>query len=112
MGRGKRKQTGSGAHAPAPQDFNPEVSFGAEEVVIWLPELLIGGNGANFEAAKADLITELNVYAAQFRVTPSLHDASNRRQHAALLERLEAAQAEGKLEELLFAAPDLAVPVS
>jgi len=107
MGRGKKPRSSlrATAFAADEQPFNPTVTFAEGEVTIWLPELLLGGNGASFEDAKVDLIDELRTYATQFKQTPALRNASNRKQHAALLEQLEAADAEGQLEELLFAAP-------
>src|ERR1035437_7457083 len=112
MGRGKRLRSGGNGSlgsastaALSPLPFNPTVSLGEGEAVIWLPELLLGGSGEDFAAATSDLIDELHVYAAQFRASPALQRASNRTRHESLLQQLEAAEAEGRLEELLFAAP-------
>lgn len=112
MGRGKRTRattTGSGGATPR-LPFNPTVTFGEGEVVINLPELSLIGVGADFEAAKADLIDELHTYALQFRATPALRQATNRQSHEAHLHWLELAEAEGRLEELLFAAPGDELP--
>jgi hypothetical protein len=79
-------------------------------VVINLPELSLIGVGADFDAAKADLIDELHAYAEQFRASVLLSRASNRVNHEAHLQWLEAAEAEGQLEELLFAAPGDKLP--
>lgn len=74
-------------------------------MVINLPELSLIGVGADFETAKADLIDELHTYAEQFRASPVLRQATNRTTHESSLQWLAAAEAEGRLEELLFAAP-------
>lgn len=112
MGRGKRTRAGSaGVGSATPRlPFNPTVSFGDDEVVINLPELSLIGVGSDFEAAKADLIDELHTYAEQFRASPALQRASNRTTHRSLLQWLEAAEQEGRLEELLFAAPGDEIP--
>jgi hypothetical protein len=109
MGRGKRH---SGSHSagavlrPA-ADFNAGVSFDKADnsVTIHLPELNLLGHGADFEAAKADLIAEVRIYGQQFAASPALQGAPNRSDHARLLELIAAADAEGRLEEILFVSP-------
>lgn len=106
MGRGKKPQGRTARAGVTTLPFNPMVSFDEGEVVISLPELGLIGVGDDFDAAKHDLIEEVRIYAEQFRESPALQKATNRTSHAALLARLEAADAGGRLEELLFAAPE------
>ena len=112
MGRGRRSSTSrsgispqDGPSARLGGEFSPAVTIDPGEVSIWLPELGIYGRGEDFESAKTDLLDETRTYAAQFRASEALQRASNRRHHERLVGLVEAADAEGELEQILFAEP-------
>ena len=97
-----------------PYSFTTEVFFEPDAVSIWLPELQLYGRGATFDAARADLVGEVETYVEEFLADARLYLRSpNRASHFPWILKAYVATAAGELTAALFAAPeDAAEPVA
>ena len=91
-------------------EFSPEVLFEADSVAIWLPELAIWGRGQTFDAAREDLLDEIDELLAQLEADTRLRSAPNVVDRLPWIFRLTAAEGDDERSALLFADP--AGPVS
>ena len=91
-------------------EFHPEVFFEQDAVAIWLPELALFGRGASFEDAQSDLVDEVGAYVSEYMVDSALYlRAPNRADHFPYVLRAFVADAAGRLTDVLFAEPRVAV---
>ena len=87
--------------------FNPEVSAAGEGgFSIWLAELKIYGQGADYDAAKQDLLDEVREYVGEYLSDSAYVRAPNRAGHLPYVVRAYIADREGDLAEVIFPAPD------
>jgi hypothetical protein len=73
------------------------VVYDADEVTVFVSGMGVLGFGDTLEAAAADLIAELEDYAARFFADEQRYLATNRRDHADALRRFAEADAVGKM---------------
>lgn len=85
--------------------FHPAVYFEPQGVSIWLPELELWGRGADFDAAREDLVDEVRQYVEEYLADERLRTAPNHRPHAPWLVRAMLLD-DAQLAETLFAEPD------
>ena len=92
-------------------EFAPEVLFEANAVAIWLPELAIWGRGQTFDAAREDLLDEIDELLAQLDADTRLRSAPNIVDRLPWIFRLTAAEGDDERLALLFADSDAIVAV-
>lgn len=83
-------------------EFHPLVSGGHAGVSIWLPEFELLGEGDDLAAARADLLAEVREYVEAHEADTDLAAAPNRREHAPFVEHARRADADGRLEGVVF----------
>ncbi|HEU0132711.1 MAG TPA: hypothetical protein VFQ85_17140 [Mycobacteriales bacterium] len=86
--------------------FAPEVLYEAGGVAVWLPELAVYGRGADLDAATADLLAELRVYADEWQA--ELRFAPNHRDRIGWVRRIQLARDDAALSGLLDDEPRVA----
>ncbi|MGH2428946.1 MAG: hypothetical protein ACRDGV_08700 [Candidatus Limnocylindria bacterium] len=88
----------------APFSFSPAAYFEPDGVSIWLPEMDTWGHGADFEAARANLVDEVRRYIADYLADERLRNAPNHRLHAPWVVRAMLLD-DAQLADALFAQP-------
>lgn len=83
--------------------FHPEVMREDESISIWLPELDLYGIGATAAEAENDLLDEVVQYLTEY-FAMGYRSAPNRQGHLLYMVRVLAANALGRLHEVIFEA--------
>jgi Antitoxin of toxin-antitoxin, RelE / RelB, TA system len=81
--------------------FHPEVMREDESISIWLPELELYGIGATAAEAESDLLDELIQYLSEY-FAMDYRSAPKRQGHLLSMVRVLAANALGRLHEVVF----------
>lgn len=87
-----------------PFAFRPAVYFDQAGVSVWLPELEVWGRGADFDAAREDLVDEIRQYVEEYLADERLRTAPNHRPHTPWVVKSLLLDDE-ELDRALFAEP-------
>jgi len=93
------------------RQFSPEVMLGEGSASIWLPELLIYGQGTDYQSARADLLEEVREYVDEYLSNAEQYmRAPNRADHFPHVLKAHLADRRGELDEVVFPGPPASAP--